>query len=127
MAFLYHLEQDGSVAQFWEVADRPLLVGRGEFATACVADESLSRAHFLILCEGKEFFVVDLESQNGTWMDGAPVYGRRLHEGDVIQAGASVFRFSRQSPTLQPQLMPFALPTTVEDGKARYRVVMGNS
>jgi len=114
MAFLYHLDKDGGLAQFWDVSERPLLVGRGEFAGACVADEALSRAHFLILREGNEFFVVDLESQNGTWMNGAPVSGRRLHEGDLIQAGESTFQFSRERPTVQPQLMPFSLPTSTE-------------
>jgi pSer/pThr/pTyr-binding forkhead associated (FHA) protein len=118
MAFLYHLEKDGSVAQFWEVSEGPLLVGRGDFAGACIADESLSRAHFLILREAKEFFVVDLESQNGTWMNGVPISGHRLHEGDIIRAGESSFQFSRQSPTVQPQLMPYALPSPVEEASS---------
>lgn len=117
MAYLFHLDGDGSVAQFWEVSDRPLLVGRGDFASACVADGSLSRAHFLILREGPEFFVVDLDSQNGTRMGGVPVSGRRLHEGDVIEAGESMFRFSRFAPGAQPLSPP--LPVHVVSAQPR--------
>lgn len=94
MAFFYHLDGDGTLAQCWEILEKPLLVGRGEFVNACVADYSLSRAHFLVIHESGDYFVVDLDSANGTWINGQRVSGRRLHQGDVVRAGESMFFFS---------------------------------
>jgi pSer/pThr/pTyr-binding forkhead associated (FHA) protein len=94
MAFLYHVDNEGTVLNCWELGDKALLVGRADFATVPVQDSSVSRSHFLVLRESAEFFVVDLESQNGTLLNGEEVSGRRLHHGDVIQAGNSLFLFS---------------------------------
>lgn len=116
MAFLYHMDGDGTLARCWEVKDKPLLVGRGDFANASVPDSSMSRSHFLVLKESGEFFAVDLESQNGTWIEGRKISGHRLHHGDVLQAGSSLFLFS-QGPT--PALMA---PVEVDYAQPRARV-----
>lgn len=93
-AFLYYLDFEGTPTQGWTISDKPLIVGRGDVATACVADDSLSRSHFMVVAEAGEYFLVDLESQNGTWMDGHAVSGRKLHSGDLIRAGKSLFLFA---------------------------------
>jgi adenylate cyclase len=116
MAFLYHLDPDGTLAQCWELPERPLLVGRGEFVNACVSDSSLSRAHFLVLREAGDFFVVDLESENGTWVSGQRVSGRRLHQGDVIRAGESLFFFSH---FMMSPLVPLVQAETLTTGALR--------
>jgi len=76
--FLYPLSEDGSPGEPWEL-DRPsLMVGRGESSDITVFDDALSRGHFLIVREAGEFFVVDLDSQNGK-RRGRPVgFSKRL-------------------------------------------------
>ena len=94
MAFLYQLSRDGTPTESWLIPEQGLVVGRGGFAQASVVDDSLSRSHFLILREAGHYFAIDLESQNGTRVDGTQVGGGKLRDGAVIQAGASTFYFS---------------------------------
>jgi predicted component of type VI protein secretion system len=94
MAFLYQLDRDGTPLENWPVPDAGLVVGRGELAGATVNDESLSRSHFLILREAGSYFIIDLESQNGTQVNGEPVAGMKLRPRSVISAGQSLFYFS---------------------------------
>src|SRR5262249_11333128 len=91
---LYQVLADGTPIKNWAIADEPLVIGRGEFANASVNDGALSRSHFMIVKEGAQFFVVDLDSQNGTWINGERVTGKKLNAGDVICAGRSLFYFS---------------------------------
>jgi adenylate cyclase len=64
------------------------LVGRHEKSDLCLVDGMVSRNHCLILSEGKRFVLKDLQSRNGTWVNGRKIKNRRqIREGDVIQVG----------------------------------------
>jgi len=94
MAFLYQIQADGAQGGCWAVGDKPLVVGRGECADARVEDEALSRSHFLVAREGEDFFLIDLDSSNGTWINDEPVSARKLNSNEIIMAGHSLFYFS---------------------------------
>jgi len=115
MAYLYHLSWDGTPSDSWAVPEEGLVVGRGGFAQASVADDSLSRSHFLVLREAGHYFVIDLESQNGTQVDGAPVGGGRLRDGAVIRAGESMFYFSLERLPAHARPVP-VIPVGVNHG-----------
>jgi hypothetical protein len=73
-----------------------LVVGRGEGCQIRLEGrQELSRRHFALVPEGDQFFVEDLQSSNGTAVEGAPEkLGRReLRDGDLIRAGGIVFLF----------------------------------
>ena len=95
MAFLYQIRPDGAPIERWEVHLKPLVVGRGDCADAVVDDERLSRSHFLIVEEGAEYFLIDLNSSNGTWIDQVRVFAQKLPAPAAISAGGSVFYFSQ--------------------------------
>jgi len=62
------------------------IVGRHEKCDLRLVDSMVSRNHCLILSEGKRFVVKDLESRNGTWVNGRRIKNRRnIKVGDVIQ------------------------------------------
>ncbi len=103
MAHLSLLDENGLAAQRWELGKGPLAVGRGESADAIVDDQTLSRRHFLIAPDGDGFLLKDLESQNGTWVDGCRAQTTRLHDHDCILAGRSLFMFSSEAPVQAPQ------------------------
>jgi adenylate cyclase len=64
------------------------IVGRHEKCDLRLVDSMVSRNHCLILIEGKRFVVKDLESRNGTWVNGRRIKNRRhLKSGDIIQIG----------------------------------------
>ena len=94
MALLYQIRADGTQVDHWEVGTKPLVVGRGECADAFVDDDALSRSHFLVVAEGVEFYLIDLNSSNGTWVDDKRVSARKLRSKEIIMAGESLFCFS---------------------------------
>lgn len=98
MASLCLLDDDGSKAMQWELGDAPVAVGRDESADVVIPDESLSRRHFVIVREGGNYLLKDLDSQNGTWVDGQRAGATPLHHHDCILAGRTLFLFSDARP-----------------------------
>jgi pSer/pThr/pTyr-binding forkhead associated (FHA) protein len=94
MADLCLLDDDGALAERWEVGAEPLAVGRDDSADIVIDDGALSRRHFLILMEGPDYLVKDLNSQNGTWVDGRRATATKLHHHDCIVAGRTLFLFN---------------------------------
>jgi pSer/pThr/pTyr-binding forkhead associated (FHA) protein len=94
MASLCLLGEDGATTERWELGERPVAVGRGEAADVVIDDAALSRRHFVIVRQGQEFLLKDLDSQNGTWVDGRRAQTTRLHHHDCILAGRTLFLFS---------------------------------
>lgn len=70
--------------------------GRGRECEVRVDDTSVSRAHARIVTKGGlHWFLEDLKSRNGTFVNGTRVVRHELSDGDHIQLGASLrFRFS---------------------------------
>jgi transcriptional regulator of acetoin/glycerol metabolism len=58
-----------------------------------VPDTEMSRQHFELARAGGGWEVVDLGSKNGTQLGRTPVLRATLSEGDVIEAGATLFLF----------------------------------
>ena len=70
--------------------DRPVAsIGRGEQSDVRLRDESVSSAHATLLRKADTWYVVDLRSVNGTFVDGYGVAGEReLHTGATLRVGA---------------------------------------
>jgi two-component system, NtrC family, sensor kinase len=94
MARLVLLDEEGGKAAVWELGNSPLAVGRDVSADVIVQDATLSRRHFLVMRHGKHFLLKDLNSQNGTWVDGRRADQAELHDHDCILAGRTLFLFS---------------------------------
>jgi adenylate cyclase len=76
------------------------LIGRGEGSTLRLVDGSISRQHASIRREASGYWLVDLGSANGTYVnDTALTSARRLVDGDRLQFGTRVMAFE-QSETL---------------------------
>lgn len=94
MATLYQIGEDGTQAEQWELSERPVVVGRSGQAEVHVRDDGLSRRHFVIVREGEDYVIKDLNSRNGTWVRGRRVLAEKLHHNDLILAGHTRFRFA---------------------------------
>lgn len=71
-----------------------LVIGRETAANLCIADASVSRRHSVIEKKDKDqFFITDLESLNGTFVNDVPVKSRLLEHGDRVRIGDSQFLF----------------------------------
>jgi len=74
---------------------REATVGRDASNDLEVADASVSSRHCKIVPEGAGFAICDLESTNGTTVNGERIERRRLTEGDVITIGAVRITYGR--------------------------------
>lgn len=62
-----------------------------------IQDPYVSRRHARIHAEGGDFWLEDLASANGSYLNQRPVTAStRLAEGDVITLGHTSLRFQRQ-------------------------------
>ncbi|HEY0724185.1 MAG TPA: sigma 54-interacting transcriptional regulator, partial [Pyrinomonadaceae bacterium] len=68
-------------------------IGREPANGIRVDDDSVSRRHCVFRRENGSFRVVDLESYNGTFVNGVPVREQALNHGDQIAVGKVVFLF----------------------------------
>ena len=68
-------------------------IGRLPESTVVVSDPNASRRHAELRRVGNEVLLVDLNSTNGTRVNGANVRERILHDGDEITIGTTSFRF----------------------------------
>ena len=71
----------------------PFSVGRGE-ADLVLEDASVSRKHFIIECQENRFFLKDLGSSNGTYLNGERAGESALVASDVIRIGQTEMEFS---------------------------------
>jgi len=53
----------------------------------------MSRAQAVIVCEGSRFLLRDLNSTNGTLVNGNPVVEMALGPGDIIEMGEMQLEF----------------------------------
>ena len=71
----------------------PITIGREEGNLLRLNDERVSRFHAKIQQEDGDILLTDLDSTNGTRVNGAPVQIRRLRPGDQIALGRSMLLF----------------------------------
>lgn len=77
-------------------SDNDLIIGN---------DRSVSRRHALLSCRDEAFWVADLGSKRGTWLNGEPALEERaLRDGDIIALGQTRLRFGLGEPAAPPQL-----------------------
>jgi pSer/pThr/pTyr-binding forkhead associated (FHA) protein len=70
------------------------LIGRSPSAHLCIPDESISREHAVILYDDEAFVVEDLQSTNGTRVNGKRIRTSPLADGDEVQLGQTLLRFA---------------------------------
>ena len=68
-----------------ELADAPLLIGRGSDAAIRLDDDYVSTRHARVISDGEQWYVEDLGSTNGTY-----VGANRITQPTVIAIGTAV-------------------------------------
>lgn len=72
--------------------DGSLIIGRSDLSDLYFEDDQLSRQHFAIECIQGELFVEDLDTTNGTWLNGKRIQKKeKLCSQDRIGAGMLEF------------------------------------
>jgi pSer/pThr/pTyr-binding forkhead associated (FHA) protein len=97
-----------NVGQFLMEADVAVF-GRGSNCDVVLTEKKASRKHLEIRKQGLSFFLKDLNSANGTLVNGSRVDEVELVAGDVIEVGESKIQFSVENKdyfSRQDQFMP---------------------
>lgn len=81
-------------------ATRENVLGRSGAIDIALADRLASRRHATVRLSEDGWVLEDLESRNGTWLDGHPVSRAALRDGSVIRIGMTELAF--QLLTQQP-------------------------
>lgn len=103
----------------------PFVVGRGHGVTVrVVGDGKISSRHAEIKLEKGTYFLTDLDSSNGTKLNGKKVTFRPLTHGDVVEVGEQEFVF--QDPS-QAKAIRFVLRRETGKGKGESTQILGKS
>jgi pSer/pThr/pTyr-binding forkhead associated (FHA) protein len=81
---------DGGVFKNWP---NPLTIGRGLENNVVLQDNAVSTRHARIVREGEGYFIEDLDSANGTFLNGVKVRRQQLVNGNKIKVGVSTLLF----------------------------------
>lgn len=78
----------------FELADRPLAMGREARNDIRILDKEVSRLHATVQRVKEDFVLTDRNSSNGTFVNGEPIRSHVLNDGDQIQLGNTLLLFS---------------------------------
>jgi pSer/pThr/pTyr-binding forkhead associated (FHA) protein len=81
----------------YELSAEETLIGRNPTTDVTLLDENISREHAIILFDSQHdsYTIEDLQSTNGTKVNGKGVRSHDLDPGDEIQIGHTRFVFLR--------------------------------
>jgi pSer/pThr/pTyr-binding forkhead associated (FHA) protein len=88
-----HSQDAAQRGQRFPVTQEDVTIGREKDNTIVVPSESASRRHARIFSSGGSHVLVDLESTNGTLLNGKTIAEQTLRNGDVIRVGSTVLRY----------------------------------
>lgn len=107
----------------------PVTLGRSPSATIAIDDKVLSREHTQVYLQGGKLWVKDLESKNGTYLNGQLLkQAELLRNGDRIKVGPAVLTVlldpgeSAPAPAVaKPAPAPPPAPAAPQPARARTR------
>jgi pSer/pThr/pTyr-binding forkhead associated (FHA) protein len=111
---------DGKVVEDMQMNSVRLLVGRSDHNDIMIENDFISRHHALLVRHGQSTFLMDLNSTNGTFVNGKRVSNHVLVDNDIISLGTHRIKFSdsgaRKGGTLHgAEFAETAIMRTLED------------
>lgn len=93
------IQNGGFEGMTYELGPDPTVIGRNPNTDITLLDEGISREHAIIEYDTTAiaFTIEDLQSTNGTKVNGKRVRSCTLSDGDEIVIGQTAFRFDLRS------------------------------
>ncbi len=76
----------------------PIVIGRGQETDIVLKDKNVSRVHAEIHAIGEQLFVRDLDSLNGTRLNGEVIVDASFQRGDIVEVGDCEIRLLDEIP-----------------------------
>jgi EAL domain-containing protein (putative c-di-GMP-specific phosphodiesterase class I) len=93
MPFLEYMRDPRQIARRVRVMPIPYVIGRAEDANFVVSNPVVSGRHAELFDRSGELWIRDLNSRNGTHVNGRPITECKLADGDIIHVASTEFRF----------------------------------
>ena len=113
-----------------ELERKAYVIGRDSSCDIIISDNRVSSRHLFLTPRREEWWIRDLGSTNGTFLNGRQVSVSRLQEGDIVKIGHTIITLgepSSYSPTSSPtqlttrvEIVP-SPPSTLEEAKKIHR------
>lgn len=92
---LRYTKQDGTQMEF-HLSEQPITIGRSPDADIVLLDEKVSRIHCGVRLWDGDFYLKDLKSKNGTFVNGEKVEVAKLRSSDQVRIGSTTFTFEQE-------------------------------
>ena len=92
-AWLEYATGDADLPTRISVGAQGVVIGRDANVDLLVSDPEVSRRHCIVKLAGRQVTIEDLESANGTHVDGYKVELARLNHGQVVRVGSTQLTF----------------------------------
>ena len=82
------------IGRRYELGTQEVSIGRADTCTICVNTDQVSRKHATIQCILGKYYLVDMRSTNGTFVNEQKVERAKLLDGDQIRVGKTVLKYT---------------------------------
>ncbi|MBK8253944.1 MAG: GGDEF domain-containing protein [Polyangiaceae bacterium] len=84
-----------NVGEMFRIEPGECVIGRAQTVQVRLLDDGISRKHARVVQIGDKVYIEDLQSSNGTYLNGEPIQTAELKDGDKIRIGSTtVLKFS---------------------------------
>lgn len=97
MILSYLIAEEGLTKGMIFPLESRLTIGRGEENDIRLTHSTVSRQHTVVYLEDGQPFVQDMESRNGTYLNGERVEKAALSSGDIVWVGDVALRFLQEN------------------------------
>jgi HD-GYP domain-containing protein (c-di-GMP phosphodiesterase class II) len=94
------IKKGPGVGKVYPTKDKSTILGRDPKCDIQLGDKSASREHAEVFKLGEMYFIRDLQSRNGTMVNGELIDEELLREGDIIQIGETEIAYQEKDMAL---------------------------
>lgn len=110
------LMRPGDPPQEFALSTGSVTIGRSQINDIVVDESNVSRMQARLTCDAGVFTLHDLQSRNGTLVNGSSIQTARLNHGDRIQIGSATLGFEHAAPAPDPRATVIESPPRLESG-----------
>lgn len=101
MSSFYVIEGPDRGRHYDLLPNRVETIGREDGATVQLHDTEVSRKHAQVIYDSGRYLITDLNSSNGTFINGTRITSAAVNSGDKIEIGSTCLLFT-QTPVIEP-------------------------